>query len=64
MKLDGSTVILDPRTIQRVDREGNITRVRAGIGDDLLVMESPDEVMLKIEGDTIRADREADNLLS
>lgn len=59
MKLDGSTVMVEPRTIQRVEREGSVTRVSVGIGGDLLVMESPDEVMIKLEADTIRAPRPA-----
>lgn len=53
-KLDGSTVLVDPRTIQRVEREGTVTRVRAGVGQELLVTESPDEVAIKIEDATIK----------
>jgi len=59
MKLDGSTVLIDPRTIQRVEREGTVTRVSAGLGQDLLVMESPEEVMVKIEAATVKAREEA-----
>lgn len=46
--------MVDPRTISRVEREGSVTRLRAGVGGDLLVVESPDEVMIKIEANTIR----------
>ena len=58
MKLDGSTAFIDPRTIQRVEREGTVTRVSAGLGQDLLVMESPEEVMVKIEAATVKAREE------
>jgi len=57
MKLDGSSVLVEPRTIQRVERDGTVTRIHAGVGADLLVMESPDEVMLKIEAATVRPGR-------
>jgi uncharacterized protein YlzI (FlbEa/FlbD family) len=53
MKLDGSAVLVEPRTITRVEREGTITRVSAGIGNDLLVLESPDEIQEKIRAETI-----------
>jgi len=53
-KLDGSSVLIEPRTVSRVEREGNVTRLRAGVGDEVLVMESPDEVMLKLEAETTR----------
>jgi len=58
MKLDGSTVFIDPRTIQRVEREATVTRINAGLGQDLLVMESPEEVMVKIEAATVKAREE------
>ena len=47
MKLDGSPIGVDPRTITRVEKDGNVTRVSAGIGQDLLVVETPDEVLDK-----------------
>ena len=53
MKLDGSTVALEPRTITRVEREGNVTRISTGLGQDILVVETPDEVLDKIETETI-----------
>ena len=55
MKLDGSPIGIDPRTITRVERDGSITRVSAGIGQDTLVVESPDEVMEKLNAETVRA---------
>jgi len=53
MKLDGSEILVEPRTITRVEREGTLTRVTAGIGKDLLVVESPSEVRDKINAETL-----------
>jgi len=55
MKLDGNTVLLEPRTITRAEREGSITRVSAGLGRDVLVMETPDEIEAKINADALGA---------
>jgi len=53
MKLDGSTVALEPRTITRIEREGNVTRISTGLGQDILVVETPDEVLDKLESATV-----------
>jgi len=57
MKLDGSDVLLDPRTITRVEREGSVTRVRTGMGSEVLVVQSPSEVEEMINADTLRNSR-------
>lgn len=59
MRLDGSFVFLDPRTISKVERDGTVTKVSTGIGSDVLVMESPEEVMLKIEAATVHPSEKA-----
>ena len=55
MKLDGSEVQLEPRTITRIEREGTITRVTAGIGPNLLVVETPAEIEERINAATLRS---------
>ena len=55
MKLDGSDVHVEPRTITRLEREGQVTRVTAGIGPNLLVVETPAEIEERINAETLRA---------
>jgi len=57
MRLDGSDTLIDPRTITRVEREGSVTRIRAGMGSDVLVVQSPAEVEELINADTLRTSR-------
>ena len=55
MKLDGSEVYVEPRTITRLEREGSVTRVTTGIGPNLLVVETPGEIEERINAETLRA---------